>query len=72
MNRAKKSAPAPEDFGLSGAPLDRRSPFYFGFVAASGAIIALTLLRALASASQVFVLIIISLFLAAGLNPAVL
>jgi len=70
--RTPKSAPVPEDFGLSGAPLDRGHPFYFGFVAASGAIIALTLLRALASASQVFVLILISLFLAAGLNPAVL
>ena len=71
-SRAKKSAPIPEDFGTSGAPLDRGHPFYFGFFAASGAIIALTLLRALASASQVFVLIVISLFLAAGLNPAVL
>jgi predicted PurR-regulated permease PerM len=37
-----------------------------------GALIALTTLQALASASAVFILIIISLFLAAGLNPAVL
>jgi predicted PurR-regulated permease PerM len=51
--------------------VDRGHPFYFGFLAASGAVIALTVLRALASASQVFVLIIISLFLAAGLNPSV-
>jgi predicted PurR-regulated permease PerM len=41
-------------------------------VAASGAVIAITLLRAFASASQVFVLIVISLFFAMGLNPAVL
>jgi len=34
-------------------------------------VIAITLLRAFASASQVFVLIVISLFFAAGLNPAV-
>ncbi len=33
--------------------------------------IAITLLKAFASASQVFVLIIISLFLAIGLNPSV-
>jgi predicted PurR-regulated permease PerM len=37
-----------------------------------GALLALTMLQALASASAVFILIIISIFLAAGLNPAVL
>jgi len=67
-----KRAIAPEpDFGTIGAPLDTRHPFYFGFLAAAGAAISLTLLRALASASQVFVLILISLFFAAGLHPAV-
>ena len=68
----KKAASAPEDFGTLGEPLNHSHPFYFGFLAASGAVIAITLLRALASASQVFVLIIISLFFAMGLNPAVL
>jgi predicted PurR-regulated permease PerM len=68
----KKRTVAPEDFGKIGEPLNHSHPFYFGFVAASGAIIAITLLRAFASASQVFVLIIISLFFAMGLNPAVL
>jgi predicted PurR-regulated permease PerM len=57
--------------GTRGAPVDRGHPFYFGFLAACGAVIAITVLKAFASASQVFVLIIISLFLAAGLNPAV-
>jgi len=37
-----------------------------------GALLALTMLQALASASAVFILIIISIFLAAGLNPAVM
>ncbi|MFM1968295.1 MAG: hypothetical protein RL590_1152 [Actinomycetota bacterium] len=60
-----------EDFGVKGAPLNTQHPFYFGFLAASGALVAITVLRALQSASQVFVLIIISLFLAMGLNPAV-
>jgi predicted PurR-regulated permease PerM len=64
-------AKATEDFGQKGAPLNTQHPFYFGFLAASGALVAITLLRALQSASQVFVLIIISLFLAMGLNPAV-
>jgi predicted PurR-regulated permease PerM len=60
-----------EDFGAKGAPLNIQHPFYFGFLAASGALVAITVLRALQSASQVFVLIIISLFLAMGLNPTV-
>ena len=60
-----------QDFGKIGAPLNTQHPFYFGFLAASGALVAITLLRALQSASQVFVLIIISLFLAMGLNPTV-
>jgi len=68
----KKKAVAPEDFGKIGERLNQSHPFYFGFLAASGAVIAITLLRAFASASQVFVLIIISLFFAMGLNPAVL
>lgn len=68
----KKRAVAPEDFGTIGEPLNHSHPFYFGFLAASGAVIAITLLRAFASASQVFVLIVISLFFAMGLNPAVL
>jgi predicted PurR-regulated permease PerM len=68
----KKKIVDPEDFGTMGEPLNHSHPFYFGFLAASGAVIAITLLRAFASASQVFVLIIISLFFAMGLNPAVL
>ena len=59
------------DYGVRGAPINSSHPFYFGFMAAAGALIALTVLKALASASQVFVLIIISLFFAIGLNPAV-
>ena len=68
--KSEKAAPK-ADFGSMGAPLDRSHPFYYGFLVASGAVIAITFLRALASASQVFVLILISLFLAVGLNPAV-
>jgi predicted PurR-regulated permease PerM len=60
-----------QGFGMKGAPLNTQHPFYFGFLAASGALVAIALLRALQSASQVFVLIIIALFLAMGLNPTV-
>ena len=69
-NEALKES-VPLFMGTPGAPVDRGHPFYFGFLAASGAVIAITVLKAFASASQVFVLIIISLFLAAGLNPSV-
>lgn len=68
--RAKVKA-TPTDFGKRGSPIDRSHPFYFGFVATLGALIAIVLMRALASTSQIFVLIIVALFLATGLNPAV-
>jgi len=60
-----------EDFGTKGDPLNTQHPFYFGFLATTGALVAFALLQALQSASQVFILIVISLFLAMGLNPAV-
>ncbi len=67
----KKAAAQPADYGSAGAPIDKAHPFYFGFIATLGALSAFTLMRALASASQVFVLILVALFLAMGLNPAV-
>lgn len=66
-----KEAPVTPNYGNAGAPIDRGHPFYFGFVATMGALSAFVLLRALASASQVFVIILVALFLATGLNPAV-
>jgi predicted PurR-regulated permease PerM len=60
-----------EEFGIAGAPINRTNPFYFGFVAALGALLAIVLLRALASASQIFIIILLALYLAMGLNPAV-
>jgi len=72
MLRRKATSKTVEDFGEAGKPVDTSHPLYFGFMVTVGALIALTTLRALASASAVFILIIISLFLAAGLNPAVL
>ena len=71
MKRKPKESPATPDFGAAGAPIDRGHPFYFGFVATVGALTAFVMMRALASASGVFVLILVALFLATGLNPAV-
>jgi predicted PurR-regulated permease PerM len=71
MKRKVKDSPTSQDFGIAGAPIDHAHPFYFGFIATIGALSAFVLMRALASASQVFVLILVALFLATGLNPAV-
>ena len=69
--RNPESAKAPSDYGTLGEPINRSHPFYFGFIATLGALTAIVLMRALASVSQIFVLILIALFLATGLNPAV-
>ena len=69
--RAVKPATLPPDFGALGEPINRAHPFYFGFIATLGVLSAIVLMRALASVSQIFVLILIALFLATGLNPAV-
>ena len=69
--RAPKAEKAAADYGTMGAPINRAHPFYFGFIATLGALTAIVLMRALASVSQIFVLILIALFLATGLNPAV-
>lgn len=71
IKRKPKESPVIPDFGAAGAPIDRGHPFYFGFIATIGALSAFVLMRALASASQVFVIILVALFLATGLNPAV-
>lgn len=59
------------EYGIVGAPMNQSHPFYFGFIATLGVLTAIILMRALASVSQIFVLILIALFLATGLNPAV-
>ena len=69
--RSAKAQKAPVDFGTLGEPINRAHPFYFGFIATLGALTAIVLMRALAIVSQIFVLILIALFLATGLNPAV-
>jgi predicted PurR-regulated permease PerM len=69
--RTPKAQKAPVDFGVLGEPINRSHPYYFGFIATLGALTAIVLMRALASVSQIFVLILIALFLATGLNPAV-
>ncbi|MBA9007680.1 AI-2E family transporter [Thermomonospora cellulosilytica] len=64
---ADKLAP----FGRPGQPLGKAHPFVFGFVAALGVITAWMLVQAILDARNVIVLIVVSMFLAIGLNPAV-
>jgi len=67
--------PAPEEdpsgrFGRIGRPLSR-SPFVVGFVGGLGVLLAYTAYLAIRNAASILVLIFIALFLAIGLNPAV-
>ncbi|MEV4543924.1 AI-2E family transporter [Micromonospora echinaurantiaca] len=58
-------------FGRPGRPL-RRNSFLVGFTGALGALLAYTLYLGLRNAAGILVLVVIALFLAVGLNPAVL
>jgi predicted PurR-regulated permease PerM len=68
-----EEAGADEEFplGRPGRPMNRRSPFRIGFAGALGAGFAYLLYQALVSARGVLVLVIVSAFLAIGLNPIV-
>ncbi|WP_341230141.1 AI-2E family transporter [Nocardioides salarius] len=71
---AADSGPKPgdrEDLGTPGPPLDRRAPFYLGFFGGLGALTAWWLGSTLLSISSTLLLVVVSLFLAAGLHPAV-
>ena len=67
----KGAVGGPDHLGAPGPPLDRRAPFYIGFMGAAGALVAFWLLTHIAAIGSTLVLIVVSLFLAAGLNPAV-
>lgn len=60
-----------DGFGTPGRPLNRRSPFYIGFVAALGVFAAYGLMLAVTRISSVLILLVTSLFLALGLDPMV-
>ena len=50
---------------------DHHSPFYFGFFFGLGALVAFFLFTAVTGISSVLMLVVVSLFLACGLNPSV-
>ena len=57
--------------GEPGAPLSRHSPFYIGFFGGLGALLAYWIAQQLAAVGSIIVLIVVAMFLAAGLNPPV-
>ena len=73
LDQRRKEAGADKvfPFGRPGEPLGRTHPFIFGFTGALGVITAWLLVQAILSARQVLVLILVSMFLAVGLSPAV-
>ncbi|WP_148256728.1 AI-2E family transporter [Kribbella flavida] len=62
----------PDDgMGRPGPPIRRSNPFVFGFFAALGVLVAWGLWNALGQARSVLILLVVSLFIAVGLNPLV-
>lgn len=65
------ASPDGGDLGERGRPFERHSPFYLGFFGAMGALLAFWLGQQILSISGVLILILVAMFLAAGLNPLV-
>ena len=58
-------------YGTPGPPFSRNSPFYRGFWAALGVLLVFVLAVAIHEASTALTLVVVSAFLAVGLNPIV-
>lgn len=63
--------PVSDDLGEPGPPLDHRAPFYLGFIGGLGFLTALWLVTQVQAIGQTLMLVVVALFLAAGLNPSV-
>ncbi|MFD7157618.1 AI-2E family transporter [Kribbella sp. NPDC059898] len=60
-----------EGMGQPGPPIRRGNPFTFGFFAALGVLVAWGLWNAAGQARSVLILLLVSIFIAVGLNPLV-
>ena len=60
-----------QPYGQPGPPLNRRNPFYIGFVGGLGLLVAYGVFLGVRNAASILILIFIGMFLAIGLNPAV-
>lgn len=64
--------PVDDDYlGEPGPPLDHHAPFFVGFVGGLGVLVAIWLATQVQAIGSTLMLIIVALFLAAGLDPAV-
>lgn len=66
-----EGGPADPTATRPGPPLDRRSPFYIGFMAALGVLIAYGLVHIVLELSQILTFVVLALFLSLGLEPIV-
>jgi predicted PurR-regulated permease PerM len=69
--RPVAAKPLVDNLGQPGPPFERHSPFYVGFLGGGGFLLAVFLGRQIETISSVLVLIVIALFIAAGLTPLV-
>jgi len=60
-----------DHYGSPGVPFERHSPFYLGFFGGLGVLLAYWLGTQVLAISSVLVLIVVAMFLAAGLDPVV-
>ncbi|MFI0422158.1 AI-2E family transporter [Spongiactinospora sp. 9N601] len=69
---AEPAGPKPDErfFGIPGKAL-AKSPFLFGLTAGLGVLVAIGLAQAVVNTRSVIVLVLVAMFLAVGLNPAV-
>lgn len=70
-SRDEPASSAGVDLGEQGQPFSRHSPFYIGFFGGLGALLAFWLGSQVLSISGVLILVVVAMFLAAGLNPVV-
>ncbi len=66
-----QSSPARDQPGHRGKPVWRTNPFYIGFVGALGVLFAYWLAQGFVQARSIIVLLVVSMFLAVGLDPVV-
>ena len=71
IRQIEAGATEEQPFGMPGAPLAPRSPFRVAFAATGGVLLACLIAYAAYAVSDVIILIVVSAFLAIGLNPAV-
>jgi predicted PurR-regulated permease PerM len=71
VRKIQAQATEEQPYGVPGPPTSRRSPFRLGLFGGLGFLTAYGLVHALAAIQSVLILLLISGFLAVGLNPAV-